>query len=104
MEEIMNRYAFALLALAAVLLVGGCTTLPGGDTMGPSTDEQLARDVQMRLANDPLSSDFTFGVTAAGAVVTVEGTVPSESMRVRVIGIARGTPGVMDVVDKLYRR
>lgn len=104
MEDAMKKYSLALLALVALSMVGGCTTFPGSESMGPSTDEQLARDVQMRLANDPLAADFTFGITAVGSTVTVDGAVPSENLRVRVIGIARGTPGVTEVVDKLYRR
>lgn len=100
----MKKYSFTLLALVALLLVGGCTTFPGSGFAGTPADQQLARDVQMRLSNDTLASEFTFGVTAIGGVVTLEGTVPSESFRVRVLGIVRGTQGVTEVVDKLYRR
>lgn len=100
----MKQHVWILAVLAALFMTAGCTTLPGSSFMGTTADQQLARDVQMRLANDPVTSEFTFGVTAAAGVVTLEGVVPTETLRVRIIGIARGTEGVMDVVDKLQRR
>ena len=42
-------------------------------------------------------------VAVQDGVVTLEGAVPNEPVRLRALGVARGADGVKDVVDKLYR-
>ena len=41
-------------------------------------------------------------VAVQDGVVTLEGAVPNEPVRLRALGVARGADGVKDVVDKLY--
>lgn len=87
------------LALAALLLAGGCAT--SGPEAGGS-EAALERAVLHRLADDDLTRFQSFGVTANGNVITLRGSVPNETTRMRAVGIVLGTHGVGEVVDELY--
>jgi osmotically-inducible protein OsmY len=93
--------------LAAVLAITGgmigCATNEPAVQEAPSSDVQIAREAMNRLANDSVAGRYTFGVTVQNGVATVTGAVPDETFRLRVLGIVRGTPGVVEVVDRLYR-
>jgi osmotically-inducible protein OsmY len=103
----MKRYAglSLILILAALAFSTGCSTLPAGsnETLQAPSDSQLGRDVMSRLEQDSLAGRHTFGVIAKNGEVTIRGAVPNEGLRVRVLGIVRGTPGVVSVVDELRR-
>ena len=93
--------ALLLIAVTLVALLAGCMT-PDQQAQPPS-DRQIARDVTSRLSADPVTAKQTFGVAVQDGVVTLEGAVPNEPVRLRALGVARGADGVKDVVDKLYR-
>jgi osmotically-inducible protein OsmY len=93
---------FAACCLLAALLGAGCTTYPGGE--GLSEDGALAQDVTYRLLEDDVTARLALGVTAENGVIILRGSVPNDMVRARAIGIALGTPGVMEVIDELYRR
>lgn len=98
------RGVVLLAALAAALLASGCATMDAyEDESAWSSDQDLADEVASRLREDTLTREQTFGVTADNGIVTLQGAVPSESARARAVAIARGTPGVHQVIDKLYR-
>lgn len=67
-------------------------------------DAQLEKDVLVRLSQDPVTAPFTFGVLAQDGVVTLQGSVASENVRMRAVAVALGTPGVQDVVNRIFRR
>ncbi len=82
-----------LLALAAA----GCASLPS-DEGGSSV---VAEAVASRLAMDPLLAGPGVTVSEEQGVVTLRGVVANEAQRARAVSMARGTPGVKGVVDRL---
>jgi len=101
----MNKViGLSLLAtLAAVITLAGCATMPDNSTLQPTTDEQLATAVLQRLTQDTMTGRSTFGVEAENGVVTLYGSLPNDILRARAIAIARSTPGVQDVINKITR-
>jgi osmotically-inducible protein OsmY len=91
-----------LIAFMASALLAGCMT-PPEEGSASDMDRQIAREVMNRLAQDPVTAGRSFGVSVANGVVTLEGAVPGENLRLRAVAVARSTPDVRDVVDKLYR-
>ena len=101
----MNTFfRFSLLAtLAAVITLAGCTTMSDEATLEPTTDAQLANAVLQRLTQDAVTGMSTFNVEAENGVVTLYGSLPDNTIRARAIAIARSTPGVKDVINKITR-
>lgn len=95
------RRWFLFTAAWAAVLVSGCASWPASEP--PDADRALARLVQDRLGQDAVVGRNAYVVASAGGQVTLSGVVRNESERARVVGIARGTPGVQDVVDRLRR-
>jgi hyperosmotically inducible periplasmic protein len=92
-----------LAILAAVMTLAGCATIPDDSALAPTTDAQLANAVLQRLTQDAVTGMSTFNVEAENGVVTLYGSLPNDSIRARAIAIARSTPGVKDVVNKITR-
>lgn len=92
----------AAIVLAILLGGAGCTTvvydMGGGYT---DRDASIERDVINRLREDDMTGKYLFGVSAQGGTVTLRGSVPSEMVRSRAIGIAYGATGVENVIDQL---
>lgn len=81
----------------------GCSMTSEG--LGPATtDQELAQDVEQRLDQDPVTGMQTFVVTAADGVVTLQGIVSQDAVRFRAESIARDTPGVREVVNRILLR
>lgn len=103
---VMKPSIMALL-IAAFLTAGlftGCATYtPPPISAAIDADTQLVKDVVGRLSEDGVTERYTFGVTAQGGIVTVQGAVRDELTRQRVLAIVKGTPGVQGVVDRMYR-
>jgi hyperosmotically inducible periplasmic protein len=100
-----NCLRFSLLAIAAAVMttLAGCATIPDNSTIQPATDTQLADAVLQRLTQDAMTSRSAFGVVAENGVVTLYGSLPDDILRARAIAIARSTPGVKDVINKITR-
>jgi hyperosmotically inducible protein len=64
-------------------------------------DEALTSAVQGRFSEDGLLQAATIAVTAKDGVVLLDGVVPTIAARQRAISIARGTDGVLQVVDRI---
>lgn len=97
-------FRFSLLAtLAVVMSLTGCTTMPDHNALEPTTDAQLANAVLQRLTQDAVTGMSTFNVEAENGVVTLYGSLPDNTTRARAIAIARSTPGVKDVINKITR-
>lgn len=98
------RRVAGLLGLALLTVAGGCATSPvESDWIEPPPDALLAQDVRDRLRDDGVTGRYAFSVTADRGVVILTGVVPNDMVRARAVGIALGTPGVVEVVDEIRR-
>jgi osmotically-inducible protein OsmY len=65
-------------------------------------DETLTALVQSRLGDDTaLNAATTIAVTAKDGVVLLDGMAPTAAAKQRALSIARGTDGVVQVVDRI---
>ena len=97
-------FRLSLLAtLAAMMTLAGCATMTDNSSVEPTTDAELANAVLQRLTQDAVTGMSTFNVEAEDGVVTLYGSLPDNTTRARAIAIARGTPGVKDVINKIAR-
>ena len=74
------------------------------DTPVPANaeDETLTALVQSRLGDDTaLSTATTIAVTAKDGVVLLDGTAPTAAAKQRALSLARGTDGVLQVIDRI---
>lgn len=90
-----KRYLHLILMIAILGLFAGCsrTTAP--------TDAQIATDVQSKVYGDPAVQSRQIGVQAANGVVTLSGTVNSDSERGAAASDAAMVAGVRTVVNNL---
>jgi len=87
---------YALIAFTLILgILAGCSKTPA------RTDAQIASDVQGRFYADPVIESRQIQVQAAGGIVTLSGTVASESERTAAAGDAALVAGVRTVVNNL---
>jgi osmotically-inducible protein OsmY len=68
------------------------------------TDAAVAASVKTKLAADDMVKASAVKVTTVDHVVTLSGPVSSQAIKDRALTIARDTPGVTSVVDKLTIR
>jgi osmotically-inducible protein OsmY len=68
---------------------------------GASADNALTTRVRSRLTNDRLLSGAIITVESNAAVVTLFGSVPSETAHAEALDITRGTTGIAAVTDDL---
>jgi len=71
---------------------------------GKATDAALFRSVQRRLLDDRELEDQAVAVQVAQGVVTLQGTVPDQKDRARAEEVARATPGVMTIDNRIEVR
>jgi osmotically-inducible protein OsmY len=64
-------------------------------------DEALISAVQSRFGNDAMLKDATIAVTAKDGVLLLDGTAPSAAIKQQAISLARGTEGVVQVIDRI---
>lgn len=98
MKEKLSSGLFLVILLACLT---GCASVSPYESRQNRQDGDLASVVTERLNEDNVTWDYVFHVSSNGRVVSISGAVPNESIRARVIGIALGTPGVDEVVDRL---
>lgn len=65
------------------------------------TDDLLFRSVQSRLLGDDKLEPVAITASVNNAVVTLSGRVPSDALRERALEVARETPGVKRVEDRI---
>ena len=102
-----NLWIILVVMLAAApLLMTGCQTFSSSNEAQaqPISDQQLTDDVLQRLHDDTVTGQTTFNVQVKDGVATIRGVVGMESVKGRAIGVARGTPGVVDVIDSIQLR
>jgi hypothetical protein len=88
------RRAFVALSLA--LALAGCKS-----TSPASSSDSLNQQVQSRLASDPNLSGQLVQASVADGIVTLSGSVTSDTTRTIVSGDVAQVPGVKTVVDNL---
>ena len=76
-------------------------TQPSARSLALARDVSVAAQTRARLLVDPITRGLRPVVTAAGGRVTVAATVDSDELRDKVIAMARGIPGVLDVIDEM---
>jgi len=64
-------------------------------------DEALTSAVQARFSEEASLESATIAVTAKDGIVLLDGLAPSAAARARAISIARGTEGVVQVIDRI---
>lgn len=68
------------------------------------SDADLAKNVQDRLASDPIVKSYHLDVSSEQKVVSIAGTVNTSAAKDQALQIARGTTGVVDVRDHIAVR
>lgn len=92
-----TRFAFAA-ALAGVMAMGCASTR----TIGTQYDDELlTREVEARLATDPVASAFDVDVKVFRGKATLLGEVEDEASRDAAVSIASRVEGVREVDDEL---
>lgn len=99
--EGVERVEDALTVNAAV--DAPATDLPLADAPAPSRadDEALTSRVQSRFGEAGSLRTATITVTAKDGVVLLDGIVPTAAAKQRAIDAARGTEGVVQVIDRI---
>jgi len=64
-------------------------------------DEALISLVQSRFGEDASLKGATIAVTAKDGVLLLDGTAPTDAVKQRAISLARGTEGVVQVIDRI---
>lgn len=80
--------------------VGGTPTEPGLGAL-PPTDPNITAQVKTKLLGDPDVGGLRIDVDTEGQVVTLTGTVRSQTEKSRALQLAREVEGVLRVDDKL---
>jgi len=87
-----SGYMTTLLVVALLSVVGGCSK--------GASDETISKDVQDKIAADPVTKDSAVTVTTKDGKVTVRGTVKDQATQQRVEQIAKEEPGASGVSDE----
>lgn len=82
-----------------ILLVGAALSCAGGCSKSAS-DDTIAKDVQDKIAADPVTKDAAVNVTANDGKVIVKGTVKDAATQQRIEQIAKEEPGAKGVNDE----
>jgi hypothetical protein len=70
----------------------GCSKRPN--------DQQIANDIQQKVAADPDTKDSSIQVQSQAGKVDIQGNVPTPEARAKVEQIAKAEPGVADLNDE----
>ena len=81
-------------AMLAFVATAACT----------QTDADVAKDVQDRLASDPIVKSYHLDISSEQMVVSIAGTVNTSAAKDQALEIARGTAGVVGVRDHIAVR
>lgn len=84
--------------------VGGALAPAPPPTPAHSDDEALAARVQSRWSTEPDLNALSIEVTAKDGVLLLDGTVSRAAAKQRAISVARGTDGVIQVIDRITVR
>jgi osmotically-inducible protein OsmY len=81
----------------------GRVAVAAGENANPqaAADHALTAQIKERLQKNRLFKQADVYVKTNGAIVTLAGSVPSETARSEAVDLARSTPGVLAVDDEL---
>ncbi len=88
-----GRAVVAVMALAAAASAG-CAAR---QQVALRDDGAITKDVEQRLAADPIARGSTISVETKAGVVSLQGAVATDTVRSSAERIARNTPGVREV-------
>lgn len=101
MNTKLRRSGAGLAVLAVVMLLAACQSTTGR-TLGENIDDAgITTTVKAKLAAEKIATLTRIDVDTNQGVVALNGTVQSESMKVRAEQIARQVKGVRDVINNL---
>lgn len=86
----------ALSARSAVVLYGVLVAACG------HTDPAIQMDIDARLSADRVTAPLGLDIAVTRGRVRLEGEVNSQEQRSRAVNLARGVPGVKEVVDAMH--
>ena len=89
------------LTIAAAAPASTATAAATVTAAPPRADEALSARVQSQFMSDATINASAIEVTAKNGVVLLQGTVPSAAAKQRALTLARGTDGVVQVVDRI---
>ena len=99
------KLAGALLALAALLQVQGCSITSHQSSVGQYVDDAtITARVKKRFAEDPQVAATRISVETLNGTVQLSGFAVSDTERVRAAEIARSVPDVRDVRNDVIVR
>ena len=79
------------LGLAAAVVAAACSP----------TDATIRQRVDSALAADDTVGTVRFGIDNRDGILTLSGTVNTQALRARAVGVAKATAGVTDVIDRI---
>ena len=97
-KDVIVEYAYRVTGIVGV--VDEMTVTPHGNF----TDETIAEDIKNALRRNGFVSDEEIKVKVKKGEVTLSGTVPSYSAKMRVKELAYYTTGVINVIDNIKTR
>jgi osmotically-inducible protein OsmY len=102
-----QRSSFAIFTAICACALAGCSlpaTLAKCGLSGCAGDAQITADIRAKLYSRPDIFDGGITVQTLDRIVYLYGIVDTDPERFEVIAIARGVPGVTDVVDSISIR
>jgi hyperosmotically inducible protein len=93
------------ISIVGILLLASCSTGSNTKAVG-RTDADLEQSIKARLDSDPSIQSANIGVAtnAASNEATLSGTLPSESLRLRAVELAKSAQPNLVVTDKIEVR
>lgn len=98
----LTRLAYSAL-LAIALPLAGCST-PPVDTEQMLTDNDVTNKAKSAIYSDPMTRDSMIDVRTLRGIVTLKGSVNSQSAMDRAVELARKASGAMGVKNELVLR
>jgi hypothetical protein len=96
----MHKKLVSDLACVAIFLVGALLSFAVGCSKRAS-DDTITKDIQNKVAADPVTKDSAVSVTAKDGKVTLRGTVKDPATQQRMQQIAHEEPGTTGVDDEM---
>jgi len=96
----MREKLVSALSCVAIFVIGALLSFAVGCSKHAS-DDTIAKDVQDRVAADPVTKDSAVSVTAKDGKVTLRGTVKDPATQQRVEQIAHEEPGTTGVNNEM---
>ena len=90
----MRSKRTAVIALAVIVLVAGCSSKPD--------DTFLANSIKASLFSDPALKSEPIQVTVVNGEATLVGDLSSEEARQRALSLTQGVPGILKINDSMH--